>query len=461
MELSMSMKQTQTLSPQMMQSMEILQMGSQELLEYIQDQVQENPVLEMEEKYGKGDDTAVLQRKLEWLESTDAQNRYYHQQDTEDDEKDPISNYGTVDEREENLYLYVLSQLEVMDLEPELLPVGRFLVESLNQNGWLDESVEDLAEELGKPVEEVEKALAAVQSLEPAGVGARNLSECLVLQLQRRHEDSELAIRIARDYLDPLSKRRYGLIAKSLGVCQEEVRTACDLIRTLNPRPGGGFAARENLVYINPDLFVVNFPDHFELLTNDYFFPDLNISGYYCRMLKSTEDNEVKDYLMGKVRQAKWVVHSIEQRRSTLLRCAECILELQEEFFRRGPGHLKPMCLADIAQKVGVHESTVSRTVRDKYLQCASGVYPLSYFFSRSLGAPAARPGTEENTSSPDFAKALLKKLIGGEDKHKPLSDQKLCERMAREGCELSRRTVAKYRDELGIPSTTGRKQYE
>lgn len=461
MELSMSMKQTQTLSPQMMQSMEILQMGSQELLEYIQDQVQENPVLEMEEKYGKGDDTAVLQRKLEWLESTDAQNRYYHQQDTEDDEKDPISNYGTVDEREENLYLYVLSQLEVMDLEPELLPVGRFLVESLNQNGWLDESVEDLAEELGKPVEEVEKALAAVQSLEPAGVGARNLSECLVLQLQRRHEDSELAIRIARDYLDPLSKSRYGLIAKSLGVCQEEVRTACDLIRTLNPRPGGGFAARENLVYINPDLFVVNFPDHFELLTNDYFFPDLNISGYYCRMLKSTEDNEVKDYLMGKVRQAKWVVHSIEQRRSTLLRCAECILELQEEFFRRGPGHLKPMCLADIAQKVGVHESTVSRTVRDKYLQCASGVYPLSYFFSRSLGAPAARPGTEENTSSPDFAKALLKKLIGGEDKHKPLSDKKLCERMAREGCELSRRTVAKYRDELGIPSTTGRKQYE
>ena len=461
MELSMSMKQTQTLSPQMMQSMEILQMGSQELLEYIQDQVQENPVLEMEEKYGKGDDTAVLQRKLEWLESTDAQNRYYHQQDTEDDEKDPISNYGTVDEREENLYLYVLSQLEVMDLEPELLPVGRFLVESLNQNGWLDESVEDLAEELGKPVEEVEKALAAVQSLEPAGVGARNLSECLVLQLQRRHEDSELAIRIARDYLDPLSKSRYGLIAKSLGVCQEEVRTACDLIRTLNPRPGGGFAARENLVYINPDLFVVNFPDHFELLTNDYFFPDLNISGYYCRMLKSTEDNEVKDYLMGKVRQAKWVVHSIEQRRSTLLRGAEGILELQEEFFRRGPGHLKPMCLADIAQKVGVHESTVSRTVRDKYLQCASGVYPLSYFFSRSLGAPAARPGTEENTSSPDFAKALLKKLIGGEDKHKPLSDQKLCERMAREGCELSRRTVAKYRDELGIPSTTGRKQYE
>ena len=333
MELNLTQKQVQTLSPQMMQSMEILQMGSQELLEYIEEAVQEHPVLEPEETYDKQDEFSVLRRKLEWLESTDPQNRYYHQQDTEEEDS-PLNNFGTVQDDDENLYYYVLSQLRVLELEPEVMDAGVFLVESLNQNGWLDESVEDLAEELGKPVEEVEKALAAVQSLEPAGVGARNLSECLVLQLQRRHEDSELAIRIARDYLDPLSKSRYGLIAKSLGVCQEEVRTACDLIRTLNPRPGGGFAARENLVYINPDLFVVNFPDHFELLTNDYFFPDLNISGYYCRMLKSTEDNEVKDYLMGKVRQAKWVVHSIEQRRSTLLRCAECILELQEEFFR-------------------------------------------------------------------------------------------------------------------------------
>lgn len=461
MELSMSMKQTQTLSPQMMQSMEILQMGSQDLLEYIQDQVQENPVLDVEEKYNKGDDTAVLQRKLEWLESTDAQNRYYHRQDAEEDERDPISNYGTVDEMEENLYLYVLSQLEVMDLEPELLATGRFLVESLNQNGWLDESLEELAEELRQPVSQLEEALAVVQSLQPVGVGARSLAECLELQLKRRHRGNELAIRIVREFLDPLSKCRYGLIAKNLGVSQEEVRAACEVIRTLNPRPGSGFATRENLVYITPDLFVVNFPDHFELLTNDYFFPNLNISGYYNRMFKSTEDATVKEYLAGKVRQAKWVVQSIEQRRSTLLRCAECILEMQEEFFRRGPGHLKPMCLADIAEQVEVHESTVSRTVRDKYIQCASGVYPLSYFFSRGLGTGSARLGTESSNTSPDSAKALLKKLIGEENKKKPLSDQKLCEMMGKEGCELSRRTVAKYRDELGIPSTTGRKQYE
>lgn len=453
----MSMKQTQTLSPQMLQSMEILQMGSQELLEYIEEQVQENPVLEMEEKYGGRDESSALQRKLEWLESSDTQNRIYHQQDSEDDGTDPISNYGNADESEENLYLYVLSQLEVMDLEPELLEAGRFLVESLNQNGWLDEPLDALAAELEKPVELLERALAAVQSLEPAGVGARNLSECLVLQLKRRGEDGSLALRIAQEHLEALSKNRYNCIAKALGATQEEVREACDVIRSLNPRPGAGFATRENLIYINPDIFVVNFPDHFELLTNDYFFPTLNISSYYSRMLKDSDDAEVKDYLMGKVRQAKWVVRSIEQRRSTLLQCAECLLALQEDFFRHGPGHLRPMSLADIAQKLGVHESTVSRTIRDKYIQCASGVYPLSYFFSRSLGS--ARVKAMGEAVSPDSAKTLLKKLIAEEDKRKPLSDQKLCELMAREGCELSRRTVAKYRDELNIPSTAGRRQ--
>ena len=204
----MSMKQTQTLSPQMMQSMEILQMGSQELLEYIENQAQENPVLEMEDTYTDQDQSAVLRRKLEWLESTDSQNRAYHQQDSEDDERGPISNYGNADETEENLYLYVLSQLELMDLEPAVMEAGKLLVESLNQNGWLDEDLSELAAEWELPLELLERALAVVQTLEPAGVGARSLSECLVLQLRRRKEDSALALKIAEGYLDPLSKNR-------------------------------------------------------------------------------------------------------------------------------------------------------------------------------------------------------------------------------------------------------------
>ena len=252
MELNMSMKQTQTLSPQMMQSMEILQMGSQELLEYIENQVQENPVLEMEEKYTGKDEGVDLQRKLEWLESTDAQNRVYHQQDSEDDGTDPVSNYGNADETEENLYLYVLSQLELLDLEPELLEAGRFLVESLNQNGWLDEPLEDLAVQMEKPLVLAARALEIVQSLEPAGVGARTLSECLVLQLKRR-EDSGLAIRIAQDHLDPLSKNRYGFIAKALGATQEQVAESQAGRRVCRPRK-----------------------------------PHLHQSGYFCRQLSGS-----------------------------------------------------------------------------------------------------------------------------------------------------------------------------
>ena len=446
MELNMVQKQTQSLSPQMMQSMEILQMGSQELLAYIEEVVQENPVLDAEDRYDRRDEVSVLKRKLEWLEATDPQNRYYHQQDTEED-SDPLSNYGFVTNEDENLYHYVLSQVQILDLAPELSACCAFLVECLNQNGWLDEPLEALAADAGQPLSRMEQALEVVQTLEPAGVAARNLRECLRLQLLRRHDGNTLALQIVDDWLDALSKNRYGLIAKALEVSQEEVRTACDLIRTLNPRPGTGFASRENLTYITPDVIVVSFPDHFELLTNDYFFPTLNISSYYCRLLKESDDAEVKDYLTGKIRQAKWVVRSIEQRRSTLMECAKCILELQEPFFRKGPGHLLPLSLSDVASRLGVHESTVSRSVKDKY--------PLSYFFSRSLGD---RAGGE--TASPDFAKALLKRLIAAEDKRKPLSDQKLCALMAQEGCELSRRTVAKYRDELNIPSTTGRRQY-
>ena len=458
MELNLTQKQTQTLSPQMMQSMEILQMGSQELLEYIEEAVQENPVLEPEENYNRQDEFSVLRRKLEWLESTDPQNRYYHQQDTEEEDS-PLKNYGTVEDEDENLYYYVLSQLKVLDLEPRVMEAGVFLVESLNQNGWLDEPLEELAADFGCPAEVMERALAAVQSLEPAGVGARTLAECLKLQLIRRTPVDKLAVRIVEDYLDALSKSRYGLIARELKVSQEEVRASCDRIRALNPRPGTGFAARENLTYINPDIIVVSFPDHFELLSNDYYFPTLHISGYYSRLLKESDDGQVKEYLADKMRQAKWMVKAIEQRRSTLMACAECILELQEAFFHKGPGHLVPLSLADVAGRIGVHESTVSRAVKDKYIQCSMGVYPLSYFFSRGLGSPAA--GRGEESASPDAAKALLKKLIAGEDKKKPLSDQKLCELMAAQGCPLSRRTVAKYRDELHIPSTTGRKQYE
>ncbi|SMC56360.1 RNA polymerase factor sigma-54 [Papillibacter cinnamivorans] len=456
MELNMHLKQTTTLSPQMLQSMEILQMGSQELLDYVEELVQENPTIEVEETYKKQDEFSLLKRKLEWLESVDSQNRYYHQMDTEDT-VDPISAYGSQTDNEDNLYFYILSQLRLMDLPPDIGGAANYIVESLDGSGYLDEDVPAIAKRLGIPEETTARALRLVQSLDPAGIGAHSLQECLLLQLDRREGDYSLARAIIREHLDSVGKNRFGLIAKQLNVSAEQVHAACALIKGLNPRPGAGFSARENLIYINPDIFVVNFPDHFELLINDYFFPTLNISSYYRSLLKETEEDEVKEYLSGKVRQAKWVVKSIEQRRSTLLRCAECILDIQKSFFRLGPGHLVPMSLADIASRLSLHESTICRAVKDKYIQCSSGVYPLSYFFSRALSNTSGC----SSALSPDHAKARIKKLIEEENKKKPLSDRKLSELLLQDGLEISRRTVAKYRDELGIPSTAGRKQYE
>lgn len=452
MELGLTIKQTQTLSPQMMQAMEVLQMGSQELMEYITEIVQENPVLESEDQHSAGEDMSQLRRKLEWLESTDIQNRWYHQQDAEEG-RDPLDRGGS-NPLEESLYYYLKSQVRFEQLSPELARVADYLMESLTSNGWLDEPVNDIAAHLGAAPAVVEQAVSLVQSLEPAGVGARDLNECLRLQLERRGEEG-LALTIVEKYLEAMSRDRYNLIAKETGASRAEVSEACALIRSLNPRPGMGFSARENLRYITPDLVVVNFEDHFEILTNDYYLPSLRMSSYYSQLYHETGDEQVKEYLNGKLRQAKWVITSVEQRRSTLMNCARCVVDRQERFFRQGPGHLRPMLLADVAQELGVHESTVSRAVKDKYIQCAHGVFPLGYFFSRSLGGSVGEEG-----ATPDRAKTLLKELIDGEDRKKPLSDQKLAQLLEAQGVSISRRTVAKYRDELGISSTAGRKEF-
>lgn len=452
MELGMMQKQVQTLSPLMMQSMEILQMGTQELREYVEKTVQENPVLDMEETSREaGERFQELGRKLEWLESTDRQNGFYYRQDDEDA---PLREYGVAENWEETLYGHLTAQLQGMELSSAQRSAVNFLAESLNGSGWLDEPLASLAQASGCSEAELEQALQILQRLDPPGVGARSLSECLELQLRREEPQDPVAIQIVQGYLEPLARNQYGLMAKRMGVDLGAVRRACSRIRQLNPRPGAGFAGQEAPAYITPDVVVVWEHDHFEVVTDDHTLPTLSLSSYYSRMLKECKEAEVQSYLCDKVRQAKWVMRSIEQRRSTLLECARCIVELQEAFFRHGSGHLVPMALADVAERVGVHESTVSRAVRDKYLQCDKGVYPLGYFFSRRLGE--GRDGT-----SPDEAKALIRRMIEGENRRAPLSDQKLCERLAAEGCAISRRTVAKYREELGIPSTTGRKLYE
>ncbi len=449
MELNQALRQSQTLSPQMIQSAKLLQMGAVELREYIREQLEENPVLESEERrQDPADDSGELSQKLEWLCAGDTQNRSYYQ----DDACGPIENRAGAGAWEESLYDHLRAQIDFHALSPAMAAAVECVLQSLNGVGRLDESLEDLAADAHVTRTTVQKAIQLVQSLEPAGVAAQSLSECLFLQLRRRGETG-LALTIARDYLEDLAQSHYNHIAKRTGATQEEVRAACDLIRSLDPHPGAAFAPREEASFLIPDLAVLPSGGGFEVVLNDTFIPSLRVSGYYRSLMASSDDAEVRDYLTERTRQAQWVVQAIEQRRTTLLSCARAIAARQEDFFRQGPGHLRPMSLADVAGQVGVHESTVSRAAQDKYLQCTYGVFPLKYFFSRTLSDEGS------DSLSPDKAKAALRKLIQDEDRRRPLSDQKLCDALAAQGVTISRRTVAKYREELNIPAAGGRKE--
>lgn len=456
--MELGQKQIQTLSPQMIQSMNLLQMGTMELREYLQEQIQENPALEMEDQVppdpphreGAERKDQVLQQ-MEWLYSSDVQNSWYNREDAQD-LIEPASGISGADAGEESLYEHLFAQISFKDLSAAMTAAVECVLQSLDRSGRLDETPEDLAIRAGAATTVIQQAIRLVQALEPAGVAARDLSECLAIQLVRRGETG-LPLTIAEKYLADVGHDHYNHIAQATGATHEEVRAACRLIRSLDPRPGISFAPRENPGYMIPDLAVVAVGDRLEVVFNDACTPALHISAYYRSLMKTTEDDELRDYLTAKVKQAKWVVQNVEQRRSTLLRCAQCIVSRQGDFFRRRDGYLHPLSLADVAEDMGIHESTVSRAIRNKYLQCARGVFPLSHFFRRSLPMPGA-----ETAVCAERAKAALRLLIEGENRKKPLSDQKLSQLLAGQGIGISRRTVAKYRDELGIPSTTGRK---
>lgn len=448
----MSLRQTQrlsqTLSPQMIESTNLLQMGIQELREYLENSLQENPVLELPEPGDAPAPAEELSRQLDWLRDYDTQNAHYYVQDAEDIHWDTLAGVGCYLDEENDLKRYILSQFPGTRLEPEVMRAVEFLVSRLDSDGFLDEQLPALCRMSGFSSRLMERAIIELQAADPAGVGARTLSERLRLQLERHAGDHRLAIAIVENHLDDVAHSRYGAISRTLGAPEREVRNACKLIRTLRPRLGSGFAVRENLLYITPDLYLTSFPNHFELSFNDTALPQLTLSPYYAKLLKETDDPAVRDYLTEKVESAKWVIRSVELRWATLLRCSQWIVEHQESFFRLGPKGLLPLTMKDAAQALDLHESTVSRAVKDKYLQCQRGVYPLSYFFSRPVGT---------QTVSPEAVKELLRELIRNESA--PLSDQKLCEALSLRGHTISRRTVAKYREELGIPNASGRKR--
>ena len=451
----LELSQKQILSQHLIQSMEILQMSTQELEVYLEKLSMENPVIEIENTSAEEMDVreAMLARKLEWLESTDYQNKVYYREDSSDSD----SYWQDIRDEGEVLSDYLLAQLLSVKLTEKERQILEYLIYSLDPDGYYRDDLVHTAEEFSVSEEFAERMLKMVQALEPAGVGARNLQECLLLQLQRRTERCAAAETIVQDYLDEVGRNHLSGIAKKMKITQEEVQEACGNIRSLNPKPGNAFSDRSRMQYISPDAVVVKVEGGFEILINEYQYPKFQISTYYQELEKTVKDAETKKYLQEKIRQAQTVAGSIQQRTSTLSLVLHVIVERQQDFFLRGVGNRKPLKLADIARETGLHESTVSRTLRSKYLQCTWGVYPLNYFLT-SVASTDQGSGEEQ---TPEYIKTQIRQIIDGEDRKKPLSDEAISRELAEKKICISRRTVNKYRLEMGIPDKSGRKNWQ
>ena len=459
MDLKLQVKQTQTLSQRMIQSAEILQMTSQELNTYINELALENPVIDIVEPPTAEEQRESIEQQ-EWLNSFNEENYYLYQRQNNDDDYDFKSSWNINTDDGETLQDYLWSQLITENFTDQETEIIKFMLECLDNKGYLEESIETIASYFGTNAEIVEDLLSGLQALDPAGVCARTLEECLKLQLERRDMLTPVLESIIDNCLEMVAKNQIPAIARKLRLSPTETAGYCQIIKSLNPKPGVSFSSRDQLRYIIPDVTIVKFKDHFDILLNESMYPTIELNSYYRQMNQNPESSELKEYLGNKIRQAEWVKQCVTQRGKTLMQVSRAILEHQEEFFTFGPAHLNPLRLADIAQELDIHESTVSRAVSKKYLQCSWGVYPMNFFFSRSVAVQesSSESGTQSVTAAD--IKRVLREIIEEENKKKPYSDRLLGEKLAERGISISRRTVAKYREEEGIADASGRKEY-
>ena len=460
MDLKLQVKQTQTLSQRMIQSAEILQMTSQELNTYINELALENPVIDIVEPPTAEEQRESIEQQ-EWLNSFNEENYYLYQRQNNDDDYDFKSSWNINTDDGETLQDYLWSQLITENFTDQETEIIKFMLECLDNKGYLEESIETIASYFGTDTELVEDLLSDLQALDPSGVCARSLEDCLKLQLERRNMLTPVLESIIDNCLEMVARNQIPAIARKLRLSPAETAGYCQIIKSLNPKPGVSFSSRDQLRYIIPDVTIVKFKDHFDILLNESMYPTIELNSYYRQMNQNPESSELKEYLGNKIRQAEWVKQCVTQRGKTLMQVSRAILEHQEEFFTFGPAHLNPLRLADIAQELDIHESTVSRAVSKKYLQCSWGVYPMNFFFSRSVAvqeSSSSESGTQSVTAAD--IKRVLREIIEEENKKKPYSDRLLGEKLAERGISISRRTVAKYREEEGIADASGRKEY-
>ena len=354
-----------------------------------------------------------------------------------------------------SLQEHLLEQVRLSDLSEAQMNVAELLVGNIDERGYLQSSLDELAFSAGVPMEQVTEVLKVVQGFHPPGVGARDLRECLLLQLERAGRQESLEHRIVERHMEALGKRRLPELAKALGASLEEIKEAVDRISHLEPRPGRDFLP-DDQQYVVPEVFVQKVGNEYTVSVNGDAVPHLRISNTYKDLMARPESStEVREYIREKIRAGKFLIKSLQQRQNTLLNIAREIVQRQRAFMEHGVAHLHPMTMAQIAQVVGVHETTVSRAVSGKYMETPQGVFEMKYFFTSGLPTSGG-----DGAVSNESVKQLIAEMVAQEDKQKPLSDEEIVKRLTAKGVQIARRTIAKYRSELNLLPSHLRRVY-
>jgi RNA polymerase sigma-54 factor len=494
-QLSQRLTQSLVLAPQLQQSLALLQAPTLELKALVEQELQQNPVLEeapsteMDGQEKEGDDgeaiapvvdpseppadlnfdpateksgnepvddfqaefERLVQLDQEWREHF-AQTNLPSRASAEDEEKRQFMFDSLV--AATSLQEILIEQVRESSLSDDLRPVAEMLIGNIDDYGYLKATTEELTVSTGLPLEKIQEVLKVIQSFDPPGVGARDLRECLMLQLERVGQQNTLEYRIVSEFMEALGKRRIPEIARGTGHDVDEVQEALERIARLEPRPGRAFLP-DNDTYILPEVFVHRSDGEFVVTTNNEHIPHLRISNTYKDLMAQGENSaEVRNYIREKIRAGKFLIKSLHQRQQTILNIAREIVQRQREFMEKGVALLKPLTMVQVAEVVGVHETTVSRAVSGKYMQTPQGIFEMKYFFT--AGIQTATGDGMSNTSVKD----MIADIFEQEDTGKPLSDQEVVRMLKEKGIVIARRTVAKYRTELNILPSNLRKVY-
>jgi RNA polymerase sigma-54 factor len=479
-DLRQRQNQSLVLAPQLRHSLKILQVAALDLRSVIQEELQSNPTLEELPMDGVSLDQEQTEGAAENNESGEgADNReemdfskeYDILTKLDDDWKDYMSQAGGAQpytsedaERrqhffdslvsETSLQEHLMRQAELADTPDDVLKALAHLVGSLDDRGFLTQSAPDVALQAGLPLDSVQEAVRQLKTFEPAGIGAASLAECLLLQLAVKGRSDVLAARIIREHFALLTRRRIPEIARKLGVHTDDVQEAIEEIGALDPAPGRRFAEDSNRVVV-PDVTVEKDGDEWKIHLNSDYIPKLRISSTYKDLIaKGSLSKQERDYLRERIRSGKFLINSIDQRQQTIERITREIIKVQLDFFEHGVSKLRPLTMTQIADVVGVHETTVSRAIANKYIKTPHGVFEFKFFFT---------PGYQSDTGasvSNTSVKDMINDLIAGEDRSQPLSDQEIVVKLEEKGIKIARRTVAKYREELGLLPSNLRREY-